>query len=129
MKLSIPGHFLSFDISYHGIYSILRYGGETTDIPNMSPSIKGNDVTHTTAPRGLQRGHGDVVGMGQLGMSRRGDGPLVEVEYTVLSSVKHTPNIDVTANSRRESFFATSATKPLTPVETSEAHHSSNMES
>jgi len=31
-----------------------------------------------TAPRGLQRGHGDVVGTGQLGMSRGGDCPLLE---------------------------------------------------
>jgi len=65
-------------------------------------------------PAWLQRGHGDVVGIGQLDMSRKGDCPLVELEYMVLSSVKHTPDIDVTANSRRESFVATSATKPLT---------------
>ena len=70
-------------------------------------------VTHTTAPRGLQRGHGEVVGMGQLGMSRRGDCPLVELEYMVLSSVKHTPTFDVTANSRQESLLATSALNPV----------------
>jgi len=66
----------------------------------------------TAAPRGLQRGHGDVVSIGQLGMSRRGACPLVELEYMGLSSVKHT-SIDVTANSRRGSFFATSAKNPL----------------
>ena len=47
-------------------------------------------------------------------MSRRGDCPLVELEYMVLSSVKHTPTFDVTANSRRESLLATSALNPVT---------------
>jgi len=35
----------------------------------------------------LQRDHGDVTGIGQLGMRRRGDCPLVELEYMILSSV------------------------------------------
>jgi len=81
------------------------------------PCLDADDVclvTHTTAPRGLQRGHGDAVGIDQLGMSRRGNCPLVELEYMVLSSVKHTPNIEMTANPRRESFLTTSTTKPLT---------------
>ena len=49
-------------------------------------------------------------------MSRRGDCPLVEVEYMVLSFVKHTPTIDVTTDSRRESILATSAKTPLTNI-------------
>jgi len=68
-------------------------------------TTKHANVTHTTASRGLQRGHGDVVGMGQLGMSRRGDGPLVEVEYTVLSSVKHTLTVNMTARDENHSLL------------------------
>jgi len=73
-------------------------------------------VTHTTALRGLQRGHGDVVGIGQLGMSRReGRLPSRRIGIHNSSSAKHIPTIDVTANSQRKSFFATSAITPVTP--------------